>query len=80
MPWPPPGVNLKLFRTKINYYKQLKTQINNIIKVYFKGAYRIWVLRKYMGNLGGFTILELYELLKIMSGSHFSTTAGQQQA
>ena len=75
--WPPQGVNLKLFRTKINYYKQLKTQINNIIKVYFKGAYRRDMgASEYMDNLGGFTILELYELLKIMSGSPFSTTEG----
>ena len=77
VPWPPPGVNLKLFRTRINDYKQLKTQINNIIKVYFKGAYRRDMgASEYMDNLGGFTILELYELLKIMSGSPFSTTAG----
>ena len=66
----PDGVfDLKLFRTHINYYKGLKTQINRIIKIYLKGAYRRDMgAHDYIDHLSGFTILELYELFTIISG------------
>ena len=57
------NINVNTFKTKKNYYDEIKKKLNNTIKVYLKGAYRRAMGGDYMDTLGGFTILELYELV-----------------
>jgi len=55
--------NMNTFKKAKDYYDQIKKNINTAIKVYFKGAYRRAMGGAYMDTLGGFTILELYDLV-----------------